>query len=479
ARLQEFGADEGDELIVSREIQASGRSLCRLNSRPVPVSSLREVGALLIDLHGQHQHYSLLRPSSHLQTLDRYAGADHLARLARYGEVHRRWLAARAELEGLRAAERQRQREIDWLNHEIAEIEAAAPRPGEEEELAVEVGRLAAAEALLQGAEQARALLVEEGGAFDPLARAGQVLRPLRLHDDRLGPLVERLQEAEVLVSEAARELSRYAQRVQADPGRLQELQERQETLARLRRKYGATLEEVLGHLERSRARRDELGAAGRRTEELEGALEALEEEQRGLAAELSRERRQAAGRLQHQVAGELSRLGLEKCRLEVLCEPLAEPGPEGADRVELLICPNPGEPLRPLARIASGGELSRIMLALMSLLWSSQGVPTMVFDEIDAGLGGRAAEAVARRLRDLACHCQVLCVTHLAVLAAAGDRHYRLHKETHRGRTRTVAQALEGSLREAEVARMLSGDASPQAALSHARELLGARHGS
>lgn len=468
-----FEEGEGDELVLSRELLASGRSTCRINSRMATVANLRDLGATLMELHGQHQSYSLLRPSKHLRILDRFAGDAQAALLAEYSAAHRRAQALAAELGELRATERERLREIDWVQHELSEIDDLRPQPGEDVELADEIRILASAEDLARGAAEGHEALDGEGGAADILARAGSLLSHLAPHDHRLQPMVERLEEAAVLVQEVSRELRSYGDSVAADPARLEELQLREDSLKKLQRKYGPTIEDVVAYAARGRARLKDLEGKGARSEALEAELAAAEDERRTLAGRLTDSRRQAAAGLEREVHQELALVGMEVCRFVVALEPSGDFGPEGQDRVEFLIAPNPGEPPRPLARIASGGELSRIMLAMLSLFSRFEPVPTLLFDEIDAGLGGRAAEAVARRLSDLAERCQILCVTHLAVLAATGSIHHHLHKRVDGGRTTTRALELQGEERELELARMLSGDASPEAARSHARELL------
>ncbi len=465
-------ADDG-ELLLSRDLLPSGRSTCRINSRLATLANVRELGAALLDLHGQHQQYALLKPSRHLRILDRFAGPDQARVLATYGAAHRRFRELAAELETLRSGERERLREIDWVQHELSEIEGVRPQVGQDRELDEEIRLLAAAEDLERGAAEAHEALDGEGGATDALARASSVLRGLLGADPRLQPIGERLEEAAVLVREMVRELRSYGDGITADPRRLEELQARQEALRRLQRKYGPSLEEVLAYAGSARVRLGDLMQRGARSETLEAEVLAADRERLDLATRLSASRLEAARLLEEEVGQELGLVGLPLCRFAVSLEQTEEPGPEGRDRVEFLIAPNPGEPPRPLARIASGGELSRIMLAMLGLFSRFEPVPTLLFDEIDAGLGGRAAEAVARRLQDLAERCQVLCVTHLAVLAAAGVRHHHLFKVVEEGRTATRSALLDGQAREAELARMLSGDASPEAARSHARELL------
>jgi DNA repair protein RecN (Recombination protein N) len=474
ALVRQWGLEETeDELLLSRDLHASGRSTCRINSRLATLANLRELGSTLVDLHGQHQQYALLKPSRHLQILDRFAGPAQAGLLSRHAATWKRSRELSAELEALRSGELERRRELDWTLHEISEIQEVQPRQGEDRELEEAIRVLASAEDLQRAAAEAHQALQGEGAAAEALARAGSVLKGLLSADARLEPLWERLEETLVVVRETAADLRSYGDQIRVDPRQLEELQARHESLRRLQRKYGPGLEEVLAYRDSAQARLAELEGRTARSEGLEAELAEVEEERLELAGLLSAARKETAERLQVEVARELTLVGLSACRFVVRLEKASEPGPDGLDQVEFLIAPNPGEPPRPLARIASGGELSRLMLAMLSLFSRFEPVPTLLFDEIDAGLGGRAAEAVARRLQDLARRCQVLCVTHLAVLAAAGARHHHLSKSVEDGRTTTRTSVLEGEARELELARMLSGDASPEAARSHARELL------
>ncbi|MBI3927433.1 MAG: DNA repair protein RecN [Armatimonadetes bacterium] len=470
--LADWDLLEGEQILLSREFK-SGRSSCRINHRLATIANLRELGRELVDLHGQHQHQMLQRPSRHLEMVDRLAGDEHLALLGRYRDSHARARELEQELEALRLAERDRIREIEWLEKEVLEIDRAQPRPGEEEELETELARLSAAEALESGAAQAHHHLVAEGAAADQVARASRALSGLIRHDPRLESFCQGLAEAEIALVELGRELCSYTEGLLHEPARLDELQERLEQLKKLKRKYGADLGEVLEYRRKAGQRLEELRGAEARMEGLHAERARARERRDQLAASLREARGSAARTLESQVSDELRGLGMERVRFEVRFERLEEPGPGGAEVAQFYMSPNPGTPPGPLARVASGGELSRVMLALISLFSRYAPVPTMVFDEIDAGLGGRAAEAVARRLRDLANRCQVLCVTHLAVIAAGAGHHLKVHKTVTKGQTRIALEPLEPGQRELEIARMLSGDATPDAACQHARELI------
>ncbi|GMU56586.1 MAG: DNA repair protein RecN [Candidatus Xenobia bacterium] len=469
ALLEQWGLDAGDELVLSRELGAGGRSVARINNRMSTVANLRELAEHLVDLHGQHQHYRLLRPSRHLELLDRSASAAHLERVESYARCQARVQHLAAELEARRQAEREKNRELEWIEHELTEIEQARPAADEEEVLLAEARRLASASELAAGTAQVAGLLGQSG-----LDRAERQLRALLRHDPTLEPMVTRLGEAASLLQETSHELAVYCDELGSNPARLEEVEARLDLLRGLKRKYGANLSEVLEYAGRARQRRQELLQHEARGHELEAELDQLRQQRDELAGQLTLERRRAARKLSREVEVELKGLGLEGTRFEVRLEALEQPGPTGLERGEFMLAPNPGvEPL-PLARIASGGELSRLMLALVAVFSRFEPVPTLVFDEVDAGLGGRAAEAVSGKLRELSQRCQVLSVTHLAVLAAAASRHFRLAKRVQKNQTRIGVERLEGELREGELARMLSGDASPETARRHARELLG-----
>lgn len=469
ALLEQWGLEAGDELVLSRELGAGGRSLARINNRMSTVASLRELSEHLVDLHGQHQHYRLLRPSRHLELLDRSASATHLERVERYARCQARVQHLTAELEARRQAERERNRELEWIEHEVTEIEQARPSANEEEVLLAEARRLASASELAAGTAQVAGLLGQGG-----LDRAERQLRGLLRHDPTLGAISTRLAEAASLLQECSHELAAYSDDIGSNPARLEEVEARLDLLRGLKRKYGASLGEVLEYAEQARQRRHELLQHEARGQELEAELGQICLQRDELAFQLTVERRRAARKLSREVEAELKGLGLEGTRFEVRLEALEQPGATGLERAEFMLAPNPGvEPL-PLARIASGGELSRLMLALVAVFSRFEPVPTLVFDEVDAGLGGRAAEAVSSKLRELSQRCQVLSVTHLAVLAAAATRHFRLAKGVQNNQTRIWVERLEADRREGELARMLSGDASPDTARRHARELLG-----
>ncbi len=466
--LREGWAEEG-EVICARRITADGRSSARIGGRLAPLSALAAIGEELVELHGQHQGLRLLSPAAQTAFLDRSAGPEHLSRLRAYGEVHERVASLARQLEQLQRDERERERELDLLGYQIREIEAAAPRPGERSELEAEASRLEHVERLVELAGQATHALGEEGSAIEGLGLAAGALRRAGGLDPSAAALAER---AEGLAEDAVdllRDVRRYAEALALDPARLEEVRSRLALLTELERKYGADEAEVLAYLERARSRAQELAGSDARAAALRRELDEARERARELAARLTHGRRRAAPALARALEAELQELGMAGARVEVRLVSHPEATATGAERAELGFAGGPGQPLLPLAKVASGGELSRTMLACRSALVDLDDVPTLVFDEVDQGIGGEAALAVGRRLARLAEHRQVIVVTHLPQIAAFADRHVRVEK---RGGTAS-ARVLEDGERVGELSRMLAGMPGSPGAAAHAEELL------
>lgn len=472
ARIQELGATPEDGLLyLTRELFAGGRSQARINGRPVPVATLKAVGDLLVDLHGQHQHQSLFHASEQMRFLDEWCGEKVLSLKAELGECVREMRALQRELSTLQADARERAHLLDLYTFQKQEIEQARLTPGEEEELLAEERRLAHAEKLFATAESAYEMLTAgEPAAVDLLAQAVRALEEILPIDSELQPLVESLQNALYTVQDASAELRAYRDRVEFNPERLSEVQDRLHLIRTLKRKYGDTIEAVLDYLREVTEKMERLQGGEERAEELAIALRQTEEKAQQLAAELSRLRREGARRFEQAVAQELSELAMPRARFEVKLTPKPLET-DGADAVEFLIAPNPGEPPRPLSRIASGGELSRVMLAIKSVLAEVEDVPTLVFDEIDIGIGGRTAGVVGEKLHSLSRQRQILCITHLPQIASRARLHLLIEKREAEGRTVTAVTPVEGEARVREIARML-GDTG-ESALRHAREML------
>lgn len=468
--LEEYGVPPETELILGREVLVEGRSTARINGRVVPVRALGEIGRLLGDMHGQDETTSLKRESVHIELLDRFGGL--LEERAGVADLVGRLRDVRRELEALARDEREVARRAESLTYQIDEIAAARLAPGEEEALLGERTRLANAEKLAVLADRAYAALRDPSGGseggIDRLDEALEAVEALARIDADLAGLCEALVGAVELLSDRATEVLAYRDRLEFDPPRLEEVEERLALIGDLKRKYGPDIPAILAHAERAQAERDGLTSAGERASELGAEAERLLAHIGLRAGALSRRRSEAGKRLAERVESELQALGMAGSRFLVSIS--RTPDPEGAtvddarvafdargvDQVAFLVSANPGEPPRPLVAVASGGETARLMLALKTVLQSADRVPVLVFDEIDAGIGGRVGAVVGRRLWDLAAHHQVLCVTHLPQVAAYGDVHWHVRKRVADGRTVTEMTPISAADRVTEIAQML-----------------------
>lgn len=486
AVLEEAGhpAPEG-VLVIKREISRAGRHRVFVNDSPATVALLERLGETLVELHGQHEHQRLMEASRQLDLLDRYAGTEEAR--ARVGGLVGEWEAARDELRRIRGEAREGQRQEDLLRFQLSEIDAVRLREGEEEELRAERRRLQHAERIAAGLVEVTALLYDdERSAAARLRRAGTLLRELAGYDPELGAPAAALGEAEAYLEEAIGRARAMRDRAPFEPDRLAEIDERLEAITRLKRKYGETAEAVGGYRAQIAATLDRLERHDEVVTDLEGRVARAEEAAGQAALQLADARTTAAGRLERQVQKELRGLGMEHARFRIglrresagegdlAAGPLRwRVGRRGVDQVEMAFSANPGEDLRSLAKVVSGGELSRTMLAVRAVLSAAGEVPTMVFDEVDAGIGGRVAEVVGQKLGQIAGGRQVLCVTHLAPIAVYADHHLRVEKTASRTATRTTVTALDGAARVEELARMLGGERVTEATRRAARELL------
>ena len=461
----------GAELVVRRTVQREGRSRAWVNGALATAAQLQEATRGLLDISGQHEHVGLLDAALHLDLLDAHAALGGLR--SEYVRAFEALAAAEKARAQLDSDESQRAQRADWLRFQLDELVKAAPEPGEDEKLAQERRVLAAAEKLRAGAEETEALLSELSAA-----RAAKRLEEMAGIDPSLGNLASTVRGAAAELDEAVRELSRYAARCGGDPQRLEELDERIEVLRKIARKHGGTLAAALSRKEEMTR---ELASLENHDEELARRAEEVRKlaaAARALAQKLSEKRQAAAAGFSKAVAAELSALGM-KSQLDVRFVPASEGaidglGPRGLETAELLLSPNPGEELRPLARIASGGELSRVLLAVKRVLAESDPVDAYLFDEVDAGIGGATAEAVGRALAAVAKRRQVICITHLPQIAVFAATHLTVEKEVRKGRTHSLVEQVDGEDRIRELARLLSGKAT-DVALEHARELLAA----
>ncbi|MFD3487718.1 DNA repair protein RecN [Streptomyces sp. NPDC058665] len=492
-RAEEAGAELDDgALLISRTVSAEGRSRAHIGGRSVPVGVLAELADDLVAVHGQTDQQGLLRPARQRQALDRYAGDAVAAPLAKYTEAYRRLRTVAAELEELTTRARERAQEADLLRFGLNEIAAVEPLPGEDTELAAEAERLGHAEALASAAALAHAALAgdpedpsEGGDATTLVGGAGRALDAVRSHDPALAVLAERMGEIAILLADVAGELAGYADNLDSDPLRLAVVEERRAALTGLTRKYGQDITGVLAWAQENAARLTELEGDDERIGELTAEHATLLGELSVLAQALTDARTEAAARFAEAVTGELASLAMPHARVsfdvrqtedpdgvEVAGRPVAY-GSSGADEVELLLAPHPGAQPRPIAKGASGGELSRVMLAVEVVFAGSDPVPTYLFDEVDAGVGGKAAVEVGRRLAKLAKSAQVVVVTHLPQVAAFADRQLLVEKTNDGSVTRSGVTALEGEDRVRELSRMLAGQEDSETARAHAEELL------
>jgi DNA repair protein RecN (Recombination protein N) len=460
---------EDGEIVLARAIAADGRGSARVSGQISTASALAEVGGRLVELHGQNQAQRLLTTGTQTAFLDRFAGDRHLVALATYRETFEKLRATRAALDELEAAARERERELDLLAYQVHEIEAVAPSPGESEALAAEEARLGHVERLLEHAAAVEEALVAEGGLLDGLAAVSSSVEAVAALDPSARELAGRAGSGLAELAELARDLRAYRESLAVDPSRLQEVRERIAALKGLQRKYGATDLEVLAFLTEASARLATLAGADERLATLAHDVQELSARASELAGLVTAGREEASPRLVAALAAEINDLGMPEAILQVALEPRQELAAAGAEGVDLRLGAGPGQDPMPLVKAASGGELSRTMLACRSVLADLDDVPTLVFDEVDAGIGGQAGLAVGRRLARLARGRQVVVVTHLPQIACFADRHVLVEKE--RG-TATI-RVLSDEERVRELSRMLAGLPGTDRAVSHAEELL------
>ncbi|MGN6429071.1 MAG: DNA repair protein RecN [Leifsonia sp.] len=475
--VDELGGDEA-ELVLSRSVSAEGRSRAVVGGRSAPVSVLTELGGQLVVVHGQSDQIRLRSAVAQREALDRFAGPDFAASVETYAQVYHRWRDNRAELDELVSDQERRAREAEDLRVAMAEIEAVAPQPGEEAELAERAERLTNLEELRLAAAGARELLsAEESEGADALGLLDNARRQLERvapHDAELTPLAEAVANANYLVSDIAAQLSTYLATLDTDGAReLEVVQDRRAELATLVRKYGPTIEDVIATLETGSLRLLELDGDADRIQELAREVEADEALVAELAADLGARRREAATRLADAVSDELSALAMPDARIVVEVTERDEYTASGRDQVAILLRPHPGAEPRPLGKGASGGELSRVMLAIEVVIAGTDPVPTFIFDEVDAGVGGASAIEIGRRLARLAESAQVIVVTHLAQVAAFATNHLTVVKDNDGAVTASSVRRLDGDERIAEMARLLSGLPDSDSGLAHARELV------
>ncbi len=475
--LQRAGIETEDgELLLEREISSEGKSRAFAASRPVTAALLRELAPWLGDIHGQHDQQLLFSPDAQLDMLDAFANLA--AQREQAATLYERWRAVSRELDELERTEQEKLRTLDLWEFQRKEIEMVAPKPGEDAALEQERRVLQNCARLQEAAHTAYAALYDSPeSVLSQMRVAMKRLDELCRIDPRLEPVREGLQSASVAIEEASYGVRDYLSDLEADPARLEQIESRLAALDRLKRKYGSTAEDMLAFLERVRAQIAAVETAGERKAELARGQRALASEYEEVARSLSDARRQAARRLEKKVESELASLAMSGAVFRILIE-TAPWSHSGTDTVQFLVSANPGEEPRPIEKAASGGEISRIALAVKTCIAAGaapkRGVPrTLVFDEVDAGIGGRAAETVGRRLKQLAATNQVLCVTHLPQIAGFADRHFRVEKKESGGRTVAAIEELDGADRTREIGRMLSGERVTAEALKQAEQLI------
>ena len=466
---------EDDQLFLTREVTAAGKSTGRVGGRPAAISQLREIGEYLVDLHGQHEHQALLAVARHIDMLDAWGGRDFQALRTEIADAFQQTQRLRRERESLEKDARERAHLLDLYQFQANEISEASLRIGEDEELDLEYRRISNAQKLAESAAAAAASIGggdDEKGAVDILAVAVRGLEDAASLDETLQPILEAIRAATYELTEAERDLSRYQDEIEFDPERQQEIEERMNQIRALKRKYGDTIEEIVSYGEETATKLDALTNSEERGAELDKEIVKADKHLRALCARLSGLRCKAAKEFEQVTLSELRELGMAKTRFEVQIAQ-GEPTPKGTDRVEFQIAVNPGEPLRPLAKVASGGEISRVTLAIKSAMARQDALPTMVFDEIDIGVGGRTASVIADKMAHLARSTQILCITHLAQIASRGTTHFSIEKQVVRDRTSVAVVPLTPEQRVTEVARMIGGATVTETVLKHAREML------
>lgn len=474
AWLAERELDMGDECILRRTVSSDGRSRAFINGQPSPAQSLRELGEQLVDIHGQHAHQSLLKRDIQRRLLDSFAGQNELVRETT--AAYRQWQRLNEEYLTLKHASSERDSRLELLRYQVGELDALKLEPDELGALDEEHDRLANANRLLESAQRAVTLLYDndDQSITSLLERTLNELLELKDHDPALSSSCELLEGAVIQAKEATTELRHYADNMELDPERLNAVEQRLAAIHDVARKHRIDPQQLPSLLQQLQQELDDLEQAGSRLDGMEEAIESALTQYRTLAEKLSKERHKAATALARQVSSNMRELGMGDGRFDISLTPLeTTPAPNGLESVEFQVSANSGQPLRPLSKVASGGELSRISLAIQVITAGQEGIPTLIFDEVDVGVGGGVAEMVGRQLRDLGESRQVLCVTHQPQVASQGHHHYLISKRSTGDETHTGVTRLDGETRVAEIARMSGGVRITDQTLEHARELI------
>lgn len=465
--LEEFGIDpEDDNLIISREISSDGKSVCRINGIITPQNTLRSLGEYLINIHGQQDNIALLNPSRHIDFLDTYAKTE----LTKYQSIYAGLQEKKAELDSLKVDENNRASEIDYLKYQVSEIESANLTLGEKDELLKDKNIMANAEKIAQALSESRETLYGDNACYDLLSSSVSSLDRISGLDADIDEIAEKLRDLAYTIEDSVHELRRIYDRVEYDENILNDIEERLDTISKLERKYGGSIESVIEYGKKAKEKLEKLENADVNMELIKSEIEKLQKELTQEAEKITNHRKASASHLQEEIEASLKDLDMPKVKFYVEIAN-GEYTSTGCDKVEFMICPNVGEPMKPLAQIASGGELSRVMLAIKSIL--AEGADTLIFDEIDTGVSGNAALKIAKKLKELSSKKQVICVSHQPQLAAIADNHIRISKSEEGERTVTRLSKLSLDERITEIARIIDGDNFTETAVMHAREML------
>ena len=476
-RLKEMLAEKGllsckeEEFILKRELSRQGRGRCFLNGQIITLGMMEEIGNYLVDVHGQHEHQALLKPGVARDLLDEFGVLMKLRKKTE--QTYRKFREKSRELEELRASEKEREQQIDLYQFQIKEIDQANLSVEEEEVLEKEYKVLSNAEKLDQLSQELYHHLYEGAGSItEKMTLVERDMGRIVAIDQALKGELKELGEVKYRIDEMAIMIRDYKRKIEFDPQRLEEILERKELINKLKRKYGNTIKDILNYNKETQVKLDKLVKSARSMEETTGEVERLQEELARQAGNLSGERKIAGAKLKKKMEQELKELGMGKARFDVEINQ-GEIKSSGMDEIRFLVAPNVGEDLKPINQIASGGEISRIMLALKTILARADQIPTLIFDEIDMAIGGKIAQVVGRKMRTLSPNHQVICITHLPQIAVFASNHYFVDKKISGGRTKTMTALLDKKGKESEIARMLSGERLTETTLKHAREMI------
>lgn len=478
AFAEELGIDCSEGMIaVSREISRSGRNICRISGVIVPLSTLKQLTGMLLDIHGQHVHQSLLSPMMHIEFLDAFGNEGHQSLRKKVASLHAERTSIASALKKLMSDSSEKERLADILSFQVNEISAAKLKKGEEEKLVAKLRILENSEKIQSNVEKAYVMTYRGDGrmisAQEALLRAADSMESISSIDKRYADLAARLRELYYSVQDVGYELQDVLDHLSYDPAMIDKISERLDLIDKLERKYGPNLEDVIAFCEQAAARLAAIQSSDASIEDQKKQLKKVDASLKNACEELTASRRSLAEKLAASIMEQLCDLGMGKTRFEIRVDPQQKPTSDGADQVEFMISPNPGEPLRPLASTASGGELSRIMLAMKAIAMDIDGVGSMVFDEIDTGVSGRMAQVVGEKMCRIACNRQVLCVTHLPQIAALGNAHYLVEKHSENNHTETAVRRLDDDGRIRELSRLVGGAEDSESSMSHAAHML------